>query len=166
MASKVYWSDMRTPEGGASLLEKLQKLMKAAELLARQEQSSESLRRKLIVRKYDAQEVDEAIEKLQKYNYLDDAEACRRQFENLYAECKLSIQQIIAKLIQRGFKINFIEQLIPDDAEDYELLVAEKLLAKKFTPAEKFDRAKAWQILSARGFDAEIISIAVEKFSV
>jgi len=31
MASKVYWSDMRTPEGGASLLEKLQKLMKAAD---------------------------------------------------------------------------------------------------------------------------------------
>ena len=31
MASKVYWSDMRTPEGGASLLDKLKKLIRAAE---------------------------------------------------------------------------------------------------------------------------------------
>jgi len=127
-------------------------LMKATDLLSRQEQSSAVLRRKLLARKYDAPEVDEAIAKLKKYNYLDDAEACRRQFEILYAEEKLSIRQIIAKLIQRGFDKNFIAQLIPDDAEEHERLVAEKLLAKKFSSPEKFDRVKAWQFLSARGF--------------
>ena len=140
-------------------------LMKATELLANQEQSSKILRKKLIARKYDAQEVDTAIDKLKKYNYLDDAETCQRQFEILYAAGKFSICQIVLKLIQRGFDKDFIEQLIPDDAEEYERLTAENLLAKKFTDAKKFDRAKAWQFLSARGFDSEIVSAAIENFS-
>lgn len=130
--------------------------MKATELLANQEQSSKVLRKKLLARNYDAQEVDEAIDKLKKYNYLDDEEICRRQFENFYADGKLSLRQILIKLIQRGFDKNFIEQLIPEDFEEHERLTAEKLLAKKFA-GEKFDRIKAWQFLTARGFDREII---------
>ena len=133
-------------------------------MLAHQEQSSKILRQKLLARNYDAAQVDEAIAKLEKYNYLDDAEACRRQFENFYAEGKLSVRQIVAKLIQRGFEKNFIEQLIPDDADEHERLAAEKLLEKKFTRGKNFDRGKAWQFLSARGFDGEIISSAVENF--
>ena len=136
-------------------------LMKATELLANQEQSSEVLRRKLLARKYDVQEVNTAIDKLKKYNYLDDAEICQRQFENFYSEGKLSLRQILIKLIQRGFDKDFIEQLIPDDFEEHERLVAEKLLAKKFA-GKKFDRVKAWQFLAARGFDSEIISLVEE----
>lgn len=133
-------------------------------MLAHQEQSSKILQQKLLARNYDAAQVDEAIAKLEKYNYLDDAEACRRQFENFYAEGKLSVRQIVAKLIQRGFEKNFIEQLIPDDADEHERLAAEKLLEKKFARRKNFDRGKAWQFLSARGFDGEIISSAVENF--
>lgn len=118
----------------------------------------------MLARKYDAQEVNAAIEKLKKYNYLDDEEICQRQFENLYSECKLSLRQILVKLIQRGFDRNFIEQLIPDDFEEHERLVAEKLLTKKFA-GKNFDKAKAWQFLAARGFDGEIISSAAESFN-
>ena len=132
-------------------------------MLARQEQSSAVLRQKLLARKYDAAEVDEALAKLKQHNYLDDEEICRRQFEILYAEGKLSIRQIVVKLIQRGFDKNFIEQLIPDDADEHERLAAEKLLEKKFSRGENFDGAKAWQFLTARGFDGEIISAVVEK---
>ena len=139
-------------------------LEKATELLSRQEQSSVFLRRKLLARNYDAAEVDEALAKLKKYNYLDDEETCQRQFENFYAEGKLSVRQIVVKLIQRGFDKNFIEQLIPNDSDEYERLVAEKWLEKKFTRGENFDRAKAWQFLATRGFDSEIISSAIEDF--
>ena len=139
-------------------------LQKATDLLAHQEQSSTTLRMKLLARKYDASEVDEALAKLQKYNYLNDEETCRRQFENLYSEGKLSVRQILVKLIQRGFDKNFIEQLIPDNSDEHDRLAAEKLLAKKFSRDKNFDKAKAWQFLSARGFDGEIISSAVENF--
>lgn len=144
--------------------EKKSALQKATDLLASQEQSSTVLRKKLLARKYNAAEIDEAIAKLKKYNYLDDAEACQRQFENFYAEGKLSLRQIVIKLIQRGFDKDFIEQLIPDDSEEHERLTAEKLLTKKFSGVKKFDRIKAWQFLAARGFDGEIISSAVENF--
>ena len=144
--------------------EKKSALMKATDLLAGQEQSSAILRRKLIARKYDVAEIDDALAKLKKYNYIDDEETCRRQFENFYSEGKLSIRQIMAKLIQRGFDKNFIERLIPDDADEYDRLAAEKLLAKKFPDVTKFDRTKAWYFLSARGFNAEAISSVVENF--
>ena len=137
----------------AMIKQKKSALQKATDLLANQEQSSTILRQKLLARNYEAAQVDEAIAKLEKYNYLDDAEACRRQFENLYAENKLSVRQIVAKLIQRGFDKNFIEQLIPDDTDEHERLAAEKLLTKKFTRGKNFDRAKAWQFLTTRGFD-------------
>ncbi len=146
------------------MIKKKSALQKAADLLAHQDQSSKILRQKLLARNYDAAEIDETIAKLKKYNYLDDAETCRRQFENLYAEEKFSVRQIVAKLIQRGFEKNFVEQLIPEDADEHERLTAEKLLAKKFSRDKNFDKAKAWQFLSACGFDGENISSAVEKF--
>ena len=145
------------------LKQKKSALMKATDLLANQEQSSTVLRQKLLARHYDVAEVDDALAKLKKYNYLDDAEACRRQFENFYADGRLSVRQIVAKLIQRGFDKDFIERLIPDDSATRELDVALKLLTKKFSAAT-FDKAKAWQFLSSRGFDGEIISEAVENF--
>lgn len=141
-------------------------LMKAADLLAYREHSEAELKRKLLARKYEAAEVDETIDKLKQHNYLDDEELCRQQFENFYAEGKLSVRQIFAKLIQRGFDKDFIEQLIPEDFYEHELQAATLALTKKFkTIDDKNFRAKAWQFLSGRGFDGEIISAAVENFS-
>ena len=147
------------------MIKKKTALEKATDLLAHMEQSSTVLRRKLLARHYDAAEVDAAIDKLKQYKYLDDEETCRRQFEIFYSEGKLSIRQIVAKLIQRGFDQNFIEQLIPDNTDEHERLVAKKLLAKKFSAAT-FDRTKAWQFLSSRGFDGEIISSVVDDFKI
>lgn len=146
------------------MIKKKTALEKATELLAHMEQSSTVLRRKLIARHYDAAEVDAALDKLKQYKYLDDEETCRRQFEIFYSEGKLSIRQIVIKLIQRGFDKEFIEGLIPDDIDEHEQLTALRAIQKKFT-YDDFDRAKAWQFLSARGFDSEIISSTLESFS-
>lgn len=117
----------------------------------------------MLARKYDGAEVDAAIAKLKQYNYLNDAESCRRQFEIFYEEGKLGVQQIIDKLIRRGFEKEFIEQLIPDDAGEHDLAAASRALEKKF-PGDTFERNKAWQFLATRGFDAENISLAIAKF--
>lgn len=146
-------------------------LMKATDLLAIQEQSSTLLRRKLLARKYDNAEVDAAIDKLKQYHYINDAETCRRQFENLYAEGRLSVKQICVKLIQRGFDSEAINKLIPDDIYDHEYNAAMKLLTKKFSP-ESFDDSQArmkferklWQHLLSKGFDSEIIGAVVDAF--
>lgn len=146
------------------MIKKKSALQRATDLLASQEQSTAVLRQKLLARNYEAAEVDEALAKLKQYNYLNDEDACRRQFENFYSEERLSLRQIFVKLIQRGFDKNFIEQLVPEDSDERERRVAEKLLAKKFSRRKNFDRAKAWQFLNTRGFDGEIISAVVENF--
>ena len=146
-------------------------LMKATDLLAMSEQSTNSLRQKLLARKYDAAEVDAAIEKLQKYNYLNDEEFCRRQFEILYSAEKLSVRQICVKLIQRGFDSEFVKNLIPADTYKHEFNAATTALEKKFTP-QTFDNAKdaykfknkLWQHLASKGFGSEIISSVIENF--
>ncbi len=150
-------------------------LMKATDLLAYQEQSSKNLKRKLIARKYEEPEVDEAIEKLKQYNYLNDEDACRRQFEIFYKSGKLSVRQICVKLIQRGFDENFVRSLVPENAGEHDLKAAEILLEKKFDRRkfEKLDakeklkyRNKIWQQLATRGFDGETVQNAMEKFSL
>ena len=142
-------------------------LMKAADLLARQEQSSQKLKQKLLTKKYSAAEVDDAIKTLTERNYLNDEETCRRQFENLYAEEKLSVRQICAKLFQRGFDKDFVKNLIPDNFEQREIKIADKIFEKKFAEInfdnldakEKFKlKNKIYQHLSGKGFSSEIIS--------
>lgn len=141
-------------------------LMKAADLLAYREHSEAELRQKLLARRYEPAEVDETIDKLKRHNYLDDEELCRQQFENFWADGRLSVRQIVVKLIQRGFDKNFIDELIPADRDEHELNAATLALTKKFTSRDdKNFRAKAWQFLSGRGFDGDTISIALENFS-
>ena len=148
-------------------------LMKAAELLARREQSSKNLRQKLLSKKYSESETDAAIKTLQERNYLNDEESCTRQFEILYSEEKLSVRQICMKLIQRGFDSEFVKNLIPADSDSHDKKVAEKILEKKIRTIN-FDeldakeifktKSKLYQNLAAKGFNSEVISAAMENF--
>ena len=140
-------------------------LMKAADLLAYREHSEAELKRKLLARHYESAEVDATLDKLKQHNYLDDAELCRQQFADFWADGRLSVRQIVAKLIRRGFDKDFIDELVPADRDEHELQAATLALTKKFTSRDKNFRAKAWQFLSGRGFDGDIISTAIENFS-
>ena len=148
-------------------------LMKAAELLARREQSSKILRQKLLSKKYPETEADAAIKILQDRNYLNDEESCRRQFEIFYSEEKLSVKQICMKLIQRGFDSDFVKNLIPADSDKHDKKIAEKILEKKIRAinfheldAKEILKAKnkLYQNLAAKGFSSEIIFAAMENF--
>ena len=141
-------------------------LMKATDLLARQEQSEKVLRQKLLARKYENSEVETAIEKLKKYKYLDDEESCARLFEKLYAEEKLSVKQICIKLIQRGYDSDFVQKLIPADTYEHEYNAALKVATKKIAGKNSADlkfKQKIWQHLASKGFESEIISGIVEE---
>ena len=144
-------------------------LMKATDLLARQEQSEKILRQKLLARKYDGAEVEDAINKLKKYNYLNDEETCARLFEILYGEEKLSVKQICVKLQQRGYDSNFIESLIPAETYEHEYNAALKVATKKFVGKNSTDdlklKQKIWQHLASKGFSSEIISDVIEEIN-
>ncbi len=136
-------------------------------MLARQEYSEKNLRLKLLSKKFAETEIDAAIEKLKQKKYLNDAEICANQFENLYAAENLSVQQICAKLFQRGFDSELIQNQIPEDTSEHELNTARKFLGRKFSGKilDAKIKLKMQQYLASKGFDFEIIRAAVENFS-
>lgn len=141
-------------------------LMKATDLLSRRDQSEKILRQKLLARQYEEDEVDTAIDKLKKFNYLNDEETCARLFKFLYNEERLSVKQIQMKLIQRGYDSDFIKSLIPDDIYEHEYNTALKIGKKKFGGKISADikfKQKIWQHLATKGFSSEIVGTVIEE---
>ena len=137
-------------------------LMYATDLLARQDHSETNLRRKLVNKEYPEDEINEAIEKLKKYKYLNDQRSCENQFDLLYRSNRYSIRQICFKLTKFGFDNELIENFKPEDCDEHDKFVAERLLKSKFKsiPEDK----KMWNFLSAKGFEYSTISFAINKF--
>ncbi len=143
----------------------LSALEKATALLARQEQSSKRLRDKLRLRGYEQEEIDAAIARLQEKRYLNDEEACQRQFEFLYEESRQSVRQICAKLMQRGFESSLVHSCIPKDGNavyERESKAADKCLYLSFKPGA--DEQRMLRYLYSRGFENSICRSAVERF--
>lgn len=137
-------------------------LMYAVDLLARQEQSESKLREKLRHKGYEESETDLAIERLIAMHYLNDEEACARQFAFLYEESRSSVRQIVIKLRQRGFEASQVKACIPADIFEREKAAALRVLALKFRPAA--DRQKMMANLYSKGFESSAIRAAVEEF--
>ena len=137
-------------------------LMYAVDLLARQEQSSNKLREKLRRKGYEEDEIEAALRRLEEKGYLNDPDACDRQFRFLYEESRSSVKQICAKLMQRGFDSGLVRDCIPVDTYERELRAALRCLSIKFKPGA--DPQKMMANLYSKGFDSAVIRNAVERF--
>ena len=137
-------------------------LVQAVDLLARQEQSTNKLREKLQQRGYAGDEIEAAIQRLEERHYLDDADACARQFQFLYEESRQSVRQICAKLMQRGFESSLVRECVPRDIYEREKKAAMRCLSLKFRPSA--EEQKMMQHLYRKGFDSSTIRAAVEEF--
>ena len=137
-------------------------LMCATDFLARQDHSESRLRQKLKMRDYSPEDIEDAISKLKKYNYLNDQKACSAQFDLLYSSNKFSMRQIYVKLIKLGFDSQLIESLIPSDNDEHEKLTAVNLLHSKFKTA--VEDKKMWQFLATKGFESSVVYSAVDEF--
>ena len=138
-------------------------LMYAVDLLARQEQSEQRLREKLARKGYEEEEINAAIARLQEKHYLNDEDACVRQFAYLYRESRSSVRQICLKLQQRGFDRSLIRQCVPDDTYEREYQAALKNLHIKYKPS--VDKQKMLASLYRAGFDSSVCRTAVEEFA-
>ena len=138
-------------------------LMYAVDLLARQEQSSNKLREKLRRKGYGDEEIEAALLRLEEKHYLNDGDACARQFRFLYEESRSSVKQICVKLIQRGFDSSLVRDCVPQDTYEREVQAALRCLAVRFKPSA--DRAKMMASLYRKGFEGSAIRDAVEEFA-
>lgn len=139
-------------------------LEKAMALLARQEQSSAKLREKLRQRGYAAEEIDEAIARLEERRYLDDEESCARQYQTMYEETAMSVRQIEQKLLTRGFPSSLVRASAPQDdgKDERERNAAVRSLRSRFRSAAPM--AKMKQFLYRRGFSYGICDSATSAF--
>ena len=94
--------------------EKPSALVKAVDFLAQQEHSETKLREKLARREYEAEEINAAVDRLKEKHYLNDEDACRRQFGYFFEDGRMSVRQICQKLIQRGFASDLVYSCIPE----------------------------------------------------
>ena len=138
-------------------------LMYAVDLLARQEQSEKRLREKLQRKGYEEEEIEAAMARLHEKHYLNDEEACQRQFDYLYRESRSSVRQICLKLQQRGFDGSLVRQCVPDDAFEREQKAALKNLSLKFKPSA--DPQKMLVSLYRQGSDNSVCREAVEEYA-
>lgn len=138
-------------------------LMYAVDLLARQEQSSNKLREKLRRKGYGDEEIEAALLRLEEKHYLNDGDACARQFRFLYEESRSSVKQICVKLMQRGFDSSLVRDCVPQDTYEREVQAALRCLAVRFKPSA--DRAKMMASLYRKGFEGSAIRDAVEEFA-
>ena len=138
-------------------------LVYATDLLALQDYSETRLRQKLIDREYPEDEINDAIDKLKKYKFVDDERTCSSRFEMMYNSNRYSTRNICFKLSQLGFDEQLIRSCKPEDYSTHDEIVAEKLLRSKFKTMPD-DNKKLWTFLSAKGFDYSIVSSAVNKF--
>ncbi len=152
-----------TQAGGGRRRPKKTALMYAVDLLARQEQSSAKLREKLRRKGYEEEETEAAIARLIEKHYLNDADACARQFAFLYEESRSSVRQITRKLLQRGFPSDLVKSCIPEDTYEREKEAAHRVLALKFKPSA--DPRKMMASLYQKGFESSVCRAAVEDYA-
>ena len=137
-------------------------LVAAVDILARQEYSEAKLYEKLARKGYRDEEIEGAIARLKERRYLNDAEACARQFAFLYTESRNSVRQICLKLRQRGFTKEDIDACKPRDTYEREKQAALRVLSLKYP--HDADRQKMMANLYQKGFEAGTARDAVELY--
>lgn len=157
----------RAEAGDGEAVEKTKKpektaLVAAVDILARQEYSEAKLSEKLARKGYGEEEIAGAIARLKERRYLNDAEACARQFAFLYTESRNSVRQICLKLRQRGFTKEDIDACRPRDIYEREKQAALRVLTLKY-PRDA-ERQKMMANLYQKGFEAGTARDAVETY--
>ena len=138
-------------------------LITAVDYLARQAHSEQKLRDKLTRKGFPEEEIDAAIARLIEHHYLDDTDLCTQQFMYLYNESRNSVRQICAKLMQRGFDHDLVWSVVPDDTFEREVSAAERVLAMKYKPTDKYQKMMA--NLYQKGFSVDVSHAAVRSFT-
>ncbi len=131
----------------------------ACRLLARRDYFTEELRKKILDKGATAEEAAAAIEKLNRFNYLDDSKVLRKYISEISSKGK-GINYLKQKLYEKGCSSLISSYNL---AEFYpfeeECTAAEKTLAK----LGKFEEEKLVSKLVSRGFSLSAALNAVKK---
>ena len=136
---------------------------KALDILSRADCSEADLRKKLYFHNYLPDVIEDAIDYVKKFNYINDERYAENYFN--YKSKSKSICQIKMELISKGIDSGIIENLPIDDRSDEEALY--NLLKKKIKNPEEMDEnkiRKVYAYLYRKGFNTELISSALRDY--
>lgn len=136
---------------------------KALDILSRADCSEADLKRKLSLKDYPTEVVEDALNYVKKFNYIND-ERYAENYLNYRGKSK-SKRQLKMELISKGIDGSIIENLMMDERSDEEALY--NLLKKKIKNPEEMDDEKIRKIyayLYRRGFSSEIINSGLRDY--
>lgn len=131
-------------------------------LLSRRSRSERELERKLIEKRYSADEISHALQELKKVAFIND-----EQFAATYTKDKVSIyrrgpRRIFFELLKRGVHKETADKAVKTVTDDEERQAATSLLKGKERQWQKLDllarKRRTLSLLQRRGFSPKIIS--------
>ena len=134
---------------------------KAIKLLKIRPHHSSELTKKLLMRGFSREQIDETIKKLQQENLIDNDQFAQMYLDELLRNKTFGFFGLKAKLMSRGIASNEAEELLKANLPfELELELAKKIL-NKFANLTK---PKIAQRLSSRGFRSDVIRAILQDF--
>lgn len=130
----------------------------ALTMLERCDRTEKEMRQKLKEREYTPDEIDETVEFLKEYRYINDAEYAGR-YIRVYSS-KKSIRQIHYNLEQKGISRDLMEAAFGENLVNEEAQVRHYLTKKGYQPGERMEPNQYRRLTGAlcrKGFSYDVI---------
>ncbi len=137
--------------------------------LSRRMLSSGDMRRKLRQRDHDAPVIDEALERLEALDLIDDEAFGRALIAETLRRKPAGPKLLRSKLMQKGLDRELIDRLLAeltpvgDDAVHGAVELIEKKLRSMGNLDENTRKRRLWGMLARRGFEADVIEQAMRQ---
>lgn len=135
----------------------------ALQILGRRSYSEYELRQKLYSKDYAAIQIDDVINRLLTYGYVNDHKLANILFEKHLQVGKYSLNNIICKLKQRGLPDDIIKNATKSYDSDEEISSALKIVNNRFKSLDDISKEKIYRFLATRGFGSTTISKVFQK---
>ena len=139
---------------------------RALGLLAVRPRSRRELERRLLQAGFDAEEVDDALSRLERVGLIDDVAFARQMADYQFGSRKAGRRAVTGALLEKGVAPDVVAQVLEDPAQDEEARALELASSKALRmgaiePAKAFNRLTG--LLIRRGYGHEIARNAARR---
>jgi len=129
----------------------------ALHILGRRSHSEYELRQKLYSKDYAATQIDDVINRLLAYDYVNDNKLATSLFAKYLQVGKYSLNNMICKLKQRGLPDDVIKNVTNSFDCEEEWTSALKIVNSRFKSFDDISKDKIYRFLATRGFGSTTI---------
>ncbi len=131
--------------------------------LAAAERTEQEVRSRLLKKGFFESDINHVVERLNESGLLSDERVLEREAEQAAKSLHTGKLKAKQSMLKRGLDEEAVEDAVREMPDEAELLKARHILRLKLKPGDS--PARAARLLAARGFDEEIVRMAVaERF--